>query len=213
MLQRDVVLKLLCKCSTDHWRFWPSSHPRSLTEQQFSDRITILSGRSWRLVRVSPARVWWPSWCANFAYGSRNIRQKIRNDYLAAYRRARRAKTASVGNSKFQFILYWKFRLFRKRIFVKQFTKIRRDIRFLIFALCFYTHGQVLYTITAMVRVCGPSHQASISLAWNCGLFRKLLFSKGSEVWWRSESSKWSIKHLHKKFKHDISLQHELRAK
>ena len=58
-----------------------------------------------------------------------------------------------------------------------------------------------------------PSYQASTSSAWNCGSVRKLLVSKGSGVWWRSESSKWSVKHLHKKFEHDISSQYGFRAK
>ena len=97
-------------------RFRPSSHPRSLTEQQFPDRTAILSRRSWCLVRGGHTRVWWPSWCGKFAFGSRNIGQKIRNDYLAACRRARRAKSASVGNRKFRFILAWKFRLLRNII-------------------------------------------------------------------------------------------------
>ena len=43
-------------------------------------------------------------------------RAKIRNDYLAAYRRTKRAKSASVGNSKFRLSLDWKFRLLRNRI-------------------------------------------------------------------------------------------------
>ena len=43
-------------------------------------------------------------------------------------------------------------------------------------ALCFYTHGQVLRTMTAM------GHQASTSSAWNCASVTKLLFSKESQV-------------------------------